>query len=798
MLRMGKSLTKSFKILTVCTALYMPHQAEAVSRCTADLQRVDLGNCLNRAKPQHTYNWSLTDQSFNIEVNACLNDQSANGTHKDIVIAIDRSASNLIPDKQRKKLRADAISVAIDLIGHLESTYRASPEKAPNISVVMFSSDETCREYAGGKISFVGDFPCVYTRAAKVTDEQHRSKMLALLNETEGKYSAGTASSASDMSIVAGLVRDRTVMATEGRQSSVALFSTGLSYAGTDGDVYSFLKSQNYESATAKNSASFAETSVRRSRLVIMTAPLAAPYYGSEYRDSFENMCALPDAPSTDCAADSAAASTWLVNKFDTKQQLAALAAHSNGIVKESSASGVALDLAGQMVIQGQANVIPDQVTLTVDGQPSNLVALSGEKITIHGVEAGKTVNLGLNISAAGETIPFTFNLSTNVVEGAEKEFTDREMFCAAETAQIVEGITLKDLQGGSGSCGVVGFGTESPRGFLFVLLLPLAFVFFSSGRIAALLALLGAGVVSFSSAGVAEEKVSGLNSQHYRPAVDGVGNTENGRLINPGTFNAGIYGDYANDPVEIGGEKGKRVKGVTDDMVTAHFAANIGLFRFFSLGMHVPYVHKTDIDREVEGEQVDGGSLGQPADSTVFAKIGIVQKAVWSLALMPQYTIATGNSEYLIGDGTPSYGATLALSGVNGGFLWASNFGYMQRQEALVLSDDRTNEIKVTGFGLLSFGGQYRINGLLSAGGSLFGKFHSGERFDFSRTNPAEWQALMKAKLASTFEGSLGIGTGIGKGYGAPDYRVVAGFTYVPAATKTTVRQIAGPAKKK
>lgn len=795
---MGNRILKSFRILTVCTTLYIPQQALAASRCTADLQRVDAGNCLNRAKPQHTYNWSLTDRSFSIEVNTCLNDQSANGTHKDIVIAIDRSASNLIPDKQRKKLRADAISVATDLIAHLESTYRASPEKAPNLSVVMFSSDETCREYQGGKIAFVGEFPCVYTRAARVTDEAHRTKMLTLLSETEGKYSAGTSSSASDMSIVAGLLKDRVVTANEGRQSSVAMFSTGLSYTGAAGDVYSFLKSQTYEAATTRNTAAFSDAVVRRSRLVIMSAPLSTPYYGSEYRDSFENMCALADRPATDCAVPSTQPAGWLVNKYDIKQRITALAALSGGIVKESSASGVALDLAAQMVVQGQANIIPEQVILTIDGQESNLVALSGEKIAIHGIEAARTVNLGLTVRANGEEIPFSLAVSTNVVEGAEKEFTDREMYCAAETPQIAEGVTLKDLQGGSGSCGVIGLGDTSTRGLVVLFVMPVLFALVATRRVGLFLILIGVAVVSFSSPSTAEEKVSGLNSQHYRPVVDGIGNTESGRLINPGTFNAGIYGDYANDPVEIGGEKGRRIKGVTDDMVTAHFTGNIGLFRFLSMGVHVPYVHKTDIDREVEGEQVDGGSLGQPADSAVYAKIGIVQKAAWSMALMPQYTVATGSSEYLIGDGTSNYGATFAVSGGNGPFLWASNFGYMHRQEALVLSDDRTKELKVTGFGILSAGGQYRINGLFAAGGNIFGKFHSGERFDFSRTNPAEWQALLKMKVAGTFEGSLGAGTGIGKGYGSPDYRIVAGFTYVPTSTKTTVRRIAGPVKKK
>lgn len=790
---MGSYLKKTFNILTVCTVLYTPLSAQAASRCTADLQRIDLTNCLSRSKQQHSYQWNLTDQTFNVEVNACINDASSVGTHRDIVIGIDRSASNLIPDKQRKKLRADAISASIDLINHLSDQYKSNPSDAPNVSLVMFSSDDTCREYQGSKITFTGEFPCLYTRAAKVTDSTHKTRLLEFLTAAEDKYSAGSSSSASNFDMLANLVRDRVVTAAEGRQSGIALFTTGLSYQGVDGDVYAFLKSNNYDVSYLANNNAFSNDVVRKSRLVVMSAPLSKPYYSDAYRDSFENMCALPDRPSADCAATSASAPTWLVNKFDVQKQLTMLAQHSGGIVRESSKASAGVDLASDMLINSAHTVLPEQVTLTIDGTASDRVSVSGERISIQGLDAGRALNVQLSVYANGEAIPFDFALSTEIVPGAELDFTDREMFCAADTANVAK-LSLKDMQGGSGSCGVAGVETTGSRTTLVFLFMPVLLVLLGRRAKGLLVATLAFASVSWANSASAEEKITGLNSQHFRPIVDGVGNTESAVVINPGTYNIGIFGDYANDPVEIGGEKGRRVRGVTDNMMTAHVTGNIGLLDRVSVGIHVPYVHKTDVDREVNGESIERGNVGQPADSAIFAKINIMRRQTWALAFIPQYTLTTGNSDYLIGDGTSNYGASVALSGSSGSFLWATNIGYLYRQDPLVLSDDRTNDLKVTGFGILSAGGQYRISSVFSAGGNIFGKFHSGERFDFNRTNPAEWQALGKMKIASVLEGSLGFGTGIGKGYGAPDYRIVVGCTYVPASTRTTVRQVAGP----
>jgi hypothetical protein len=218
----------------------------------------------------------------------------------------------------------------------------------------------------------------------------------------------------------------------------------------------------------------------------------------------------------------------------------------------------------------------------------------------------------------------------------------------------------------------------------------------------------------------------------------------------------------------------------------TAHAVGNIGLLRNVSLGVHVPYVHNSDEERAIGGDEVEeGGQVGRPADASVNFKITFVRKDAISFGFMPIVTLPTGDEELLLGDGTTNYGGLFLFSGARGLFTWAFDTGYLHREKALELKDERTNSVKVTGQFLNHAGVEYRYSPLISFGGNLQAKFTSGEHIDFTRSNPAEWLALAKLRPSSGLDVQAGFGTGIGKGYGSPDYRVFGGLTYVPDATR-------------
>ena len=438
-----------------------------------------------------------------------------------------------------------------------------------------------------------------------------------------------------------------------------------------------------------------------------------------------------------------------------------------------------------------------------MNGSAPKAGTVDGVRIGIESLPAGQALDLELLIKSNGADLRVPLKITTEEVANEAKDFADKEMFCKADAAPLKDSgkINLKNLQGGSASCGVLGKDSaSSDASWLFMsLLLPLLLAtLFAADRKKSTLGLFllaFVGINGIPKSAAAADASTGLNALQYRPVVDGVGMTEKATTLAPGTYNAGLFMDYANDPVEIGGDKNARVNSIMDNLVTAHAVANIGLFKNVSLGLHVPYVHRSDEERDVSGDQVDGGQVGRPSDVTTSFKINFVKRSNFAFGLMPMATIPTGDAELLLGDGETNYGGLFLLSGTEGALSWAFDTGYLHREKPLTLEDDRARSIKVYGQ-FLNYGGvEYRYSPLISFGGNIQVKFTSGAQIDFARSNPAEWMAMAKLRPTQGLDLEGGFGTGIGKGYGSPDYRVFAGLTYVPEATRHVVK---APASRK
>ena len=74
-----------------------------------------------------------------------------------------------------------------------------------------------------------------------------------------------------------------------------------------------------------------------------------------------------------------------------------------------------------------------------------------------------------------------------------------------------------------------------------------------------------------------------------------------------------------------------------------------------------------------------------------------------------------------------------------------------------------------------------YAMTRSVSFAGNLQWKVNAGDQIDFNRGSPAEWTGSVKYAPTRSIELQSGFGTGIGKGYGSPDYRIWAGVSYVP-----------------
>lgn len=795
MLSMNRTKTAS-TLLTVAAALNTwATSGLAKNRCEADLSRVQNEFCLGdqhlKGAPESLrYDWKLDDKAFDLTSKVCLTDGGVVGNRKDMILALDRSQGIQALDSSHRKVGADNISTARYIIEKLIEEAKARPEAAPKVGLVMFSTAPDCKEFDGAAIAVNRDFPCLYVKAKSLADTAQQSTLLNFLKAAEGKYSQGGASN-SDYTIVGNLLAQTTLGLVGPQKAGLVLFSDGSTFKGEQGDPFAYLKSGNYLGAQDAALSSFKSSAVQRYRMVFALNPVESPMYSAQnHADTFSTMCEANGAPATDCdqgAVTYADAKTWPVNKLDltkfARNLVETTGAPATNVVTIDAKEDIDAGLEALRITAGSfANI--DAATYSVNGGEAQKAVIDGGRIGGIELPSGE-VSLELTLKSGGVDFQIPLAVTTTEVEPDGKEFSDREMYCSAVEAETeAPGINLDNLQGGSASCGVVGHGAESRAPLAVALILPLALAIYYLGRRSGLVLLFFLALAANAPSAHAEQ-AGGLNALQYSPVVDGVGMTEKATTINQGGYNFGLFMDYANDPVEIGGEKNERINSIMDNLVTAHAVGNIGLLKNVSLGIHIPYVHNSDEQRAVEGDEVSGGQVGRPADSSINFKINITQKNSFSVGVMPIVTLPTGDSELLLGDGSTNYGGLFLMSGLSGKFSWAFSTGYLHRDKPLELKDERTNSVTVTGQYLNHAGVEYRYSPLISFGGNLQAKFTEGEHIDFTRSNPAEWMALAKLRPTAGLDVEAGFGTGIGKGYGSPDYRVFGGLTWVPDANK-------------
>lgn len=802
-----KSTKWATSVLTA-VALFNTAPLFAKNRCEADLGRVDTNFCLadrHSGVDQLNYGWQLKDTAFDLSSKACFAD-GATGARRDIVLAIDRSQNVWYADTSRGKFGSDNLSTARYIIQKLRDEARSTGAAGPKVSVVLFSSAPDCREWTGGPITVNREFPCMYVKAGSVADAAHVENLLGFLKAADKKYSQGSLPLTSDYGIVADLLSADTIAMNSAAQAGLMLFSDGRTYHGDNGDPFAYLRSGNYTRAQDEAIAKFGNAGMKKYKSVFALTPVQDPAFDQTHADAYDNMCTIGAARPEDCDKTKikyADPKTWPVNRMNINAFATRLVSATSTVAKPVFIVTSSPDVEPALEeLRNDGGYLPiEAVSYSIDGGASKAGSVEGGRIYLETLPAGSTIKLLLQIKANGSDLKIPMTVKTEALPYDGKEFTDKEMLCkvdgpAAETAGPK--LNLNNLQGGSASCGVIGQGKSAgSAALLFLAPLAIAGLYFSSRRRSGM-ALVAVGLVGLTSLSQTTEAAEsgGLNALQYRPVVDGIGTAEKATTLGAGSYNAGLFMDYANDSVELGGEKNKRLDSIMDDLVTAHAVANVGLHRRVSLGIHVPYVQKTDLDRAVGGEDVEGGQLGQPSDMSASLKINLMTRPTYALGLMPVATFATGNPDYLLGDGTNNFGALFLASGTQGAMTWAVNTGYVQREHALKLEDDRANAVTIRGQ-FMNYGGiEYRYSSLFSFGGNLQVKLTSGEHIDLTRSNPAEWTAMAKMRPLTGLEVQSGFGTGLGKGYGSPDYRVFAGVTYIPGADSIRSRSATSTAK--
>jgi outer membrane protein OmpA-like peptidoglycan-associated protein len=283
-----------------------------------------------------------------------------------------------------------------------------------------------------------------------------------------------------------------------------------------------------------------------------------------------------------------------------------------------------------------------------------------------------------------------------------------------------------------------------------------------------------------------------------FRPYPDAYGyqHTHSAATLGHLQINGGFWFNYANDPLVLIYD-GARVSpsnapadgddgdGVVDQRFVGDVNLGIGLSRYFSLSVDLPIILRQDgytLD-SVDNPALDpqGLILSGVSDVRAVPKVVFVDRDYLPLgmALAVPVTFPTGNGGSFLGEENFTVQPTLIMEFSDGSIhtrdyrvRTAFNVGYKTRSPARLRDVSVGNEL-VYGVGL----GLHPFPAM-----ELVADFHGAFGGPKIAQRPAELTGGLKFLLGRFVSFDLGGGAGLIGGIGAPDYRVIGGFSIAPS----------------
>jgi outer membrane protein OmpA-like peptidoglycan-associated protein len=264
-----------------------------------------------------------------------------------------------------------------------------------------------------------------------------------------------------------------------------------------------------------------------------------------------------------------------------------------------------------------------------------------------------------------------------------------------------------------------------------------------------------------------------GLNAQRFAPSVDGgvfVG-LEDTWTPPAWTAGAGLWMNHADDPFVFRSENPDVDELAILGSVTTASLVGYYSFGILRVGMELPVHLHTD------SYGFDGGM--RTGDSRISLKSTFFESTAgeleWALGAALDTSFPTGNSQAWVGAG--NYGLSgAALASLRWrGLVAVANIGASAGTGGTVSDLDLTSGFD---FGA---GVAYALNEGVSLAAEVDGRqwFAGGGQ---PGSTPLEWLGSVRMQPVPDWTATFGGGTGLSKGVGAPDFRVVGAMTWTPS----------------
>ncbi len=289
------------------------------------------------------------------------------------------------------------------------------------------------------------------------------------------------------------------------------------------------------------------------------------------------------------------------------------------------------------------------------------------------------------------------------------------------------------------------------------------------------LVCLLGA-ITGLGLSGIAGAAPPAMDVQHFTPHGDRTGwfVTESAQTLRLGQPAFGMWLNYARNPF-LHSVDGAVQDRVVSDLATMDIQAAIGL-GMADVAIDLPvHLYVAGDGVEAWGGPVSGTTLG---DLRIMPKVRFLDpdKLGFGLGLALPVTLPTGDETRYLGRKTVAFSPALLVTGHVGLFRIGGNIGYR-----LTSAEPVADLVAGKAF-LFSAAASVHPHKAIDVGVEVFGEAHGDPR-----NNPIEWLAGVTIHPHPALGLTLGGGSAVGPGVGAPEARVLFGFGWDPVKAEDT-----------
>jgi outer membrane protein OmpA-like peptidoglycan-associated protein len=261
----------------------------------------------------------------------------------------------------------------------------------------------------------------------------------------------------------------------------------------------------------------------------------------------------------------------------------------------------------------------------------------------------------------------------------------------------------------------------------------------------------------------------------HFRPSTSpySIFTAERSEVMPHLAFGTKLFFDYANEPLV-----GQTSEGVRDVIVdgtgTVNFAINMGLFELAELGINMPFVVLHD--GALNGREFATLGVGDMSFRGKIKALDAADFGGFGLAAGFDLSVPTGAEEDFLGDGFLTFMPFVAADFRYGPVIVAANLGTRFRESSATLSYQHEHSLDY------ALAAQVEVvEALLDLSLETFGSLPMSGNIGEDFYRPMEWLAGARLHAPRELIFSVGGGTGIGQGVGAPKFRLFAGMEYAP-----------------